>query len=704
MQATVHGQPAESGPPLLQVEDLTTQITTRQGVVRAVSGVSMSINAGETLALVGESGCGKTMTAMSIVRLLPPGARIVGGSVRLEGRDLVPLSESRMRGVRGSDIGVVFQDPMTSLNPTMTIGHQIGESVRRHRGASRRQAMRRAEEVLDLVGMPRPSERLGEYPHQLSGGMRQRAMIAVALACEPKLLIADEPTTALDVTIQSQILELLIDLRQRLGMGLLLVTHDMGVVAGHADRVVVMYAGKVAESATTDGVFANPRHRYTEALLASVPRMDQDRSQRLSSIPGVPPDLIEPPQACAFAPRCAHATEECHEGDPVLEEHPPGHAYACFHPSPTRADLNSQPPTQHEAQVRSTAVTPAVERTEAAALLELSGVSRRYPVRAGLFGRGGGAVQAVTDVSLSVRQGETFGLVGESGCGKSTLSRLIVGLENPDDGSVRLNGTSFDTMTREQRRQRRREVQLVFQDSFSAMNPKMRIGSIMRDPLRVQRVGSRSEQRQRVTELLDSVGLPAGVVDRFPHELSGGQRQRVGFARALTLSPKLVVADEPVSALDVSVQAQVINLMQSLQREFDLTYVLVSHDLSVVRYVADRVGVMYLGRLVEVGPSGAVYGHPAHPYTAALLASIPIPDPHIERAKSGIAVRGELPSAIDPPSGCPFHPRCERAQDRCATEAPLLQGFGPGHSAACHFPLDQPMVRGEGRDSVTGAH
>lgn len=669
--------------PLLRVEGLQTQIATRRGIVQAVGGVSLRIDVGETVGLVGESGCGKTMTAMSLLRLLPTSGRIVSGTVHLHGQDLVGLSETEMRSVRGRKIGVVFQDPMTSLNPTMTIGRQIAESVRLHLGFSRRQAVARTIEVLRLVGMPRPAERVDEYPHQLSGGMRQRAMIAIALACEPALLVADEPTTALDVTIQAQILELLGDLRQRLGMGMLLVTHDMGVIAGNTDRVVVMYAGKVVETAPTDLLFAEPRHRYTEALLRSVPRLEQDRSYRLSTIRGTPPDLVRPPDGCRFAPRCEFATAQCFESEPPIEVDSRSHAYACYHPRPSVVEVASQRPDA--VRTRSQVATPGA--AEIAQLLSVQGVSRRYPVAGGLFRRGTETVKAVSNVSLSVARGETFGLVGESGCGKSTLARLVVAMEQPDEGSVSIDGACFASLARSQRRQRRRDVQMVFQDSYSAMNPKMRVGSIMRDPLRVQKIGTPGEQRTRVIALLDSVGLSRTVMERFPHELSGGQRQRVGFARALTLSPKLIVADEPVSALDVSVQAQILNLMRSLQAEFNLTYIIVSHDLSVVRYVADRIGVMYLGRLVELGSSEEVYRHPAHPYTAGLLASIPIPDPRLVGNGQPISIRGEMPSAVHPPSGCPFRTRCPRAQERCAAQMPLLTDFGGGHQAACHFPL-----------------
>lgn len=664
---------------LLEVHNLRTDISTHHGDVHAVAGVSFHIDAGETLGLVGESGCGKTMTAMSLVRLLPHGGKIVDGSVRFDGRELTTLAERQLRAVRGDHIGIIFQDPMTSLNPTMTIGHQISETVRVHHGVTRRVVTARAADVLGMVGMPRPSERMDDYPHQLSGGMRQRAMIAIALACEPKLLIADEPTTALDVTIQAQILALLDDLRERLEMGLLLVTHDMGVIAEHADRVLVMYAGKAVESATTTDLFFNPRHRYTRALMQSMPTLDQDRSQRLHAIPGLPPNLIHPPEGCRFAPRCAYATDECRAAEPILEGQSRGHLFACFHPwqvhSTVHADIAGQRRVTSE----------TASRQEV--LVSIENVSRRYPTGAGVFRRSGESVKAVTEVTFSVRRGETFGLVGESGCGKSTLGRLIVGMERPDDGVIAIDGTASRSLSRVQQRQRRRDVQLVFQDSYSAMNPKMRIGAIIRDPLRVQRIGTRPQRKARVAALLDSVALPQGVIDRYPHEISGGQRQRVGLARALALEPKLIVADEPVSALDVSVQAQILNLMESLQEQFGLTYIVISHDLSVVRYLADRIGVMYLGRLVEIGPADAVYNSPAHPYTAGLLAAIPAPNPNQHRVKGGTAIGGELPSAIHPPSGCPFRTRCPRAQDRCATEAPAMRRFGPGQYAACHFPL-----------------
>jgi oligopeptide/dipeptide ABC transporter ATP-binding protein len=669
----------DSEPALLEVEGLETNIVRRRGTVQAVAGISLRVERGETVGLVGESGCGKTMTAMSIIRLLPPGGQIAAGSVRLLGRELLGLRDTEMRRVRGKQVGVVFQDPMTSLNPTSTIGRQVAEAVRIHEGASKAAARRRAEEVLGLVGMPRPAERLDDFPHQLSGGLRQRAMIAIALACEPALLIADEPTTALDVTIQAQILELLDDLKSRLGMGMLLVTHDMGVIAGRADRVVVMYAGKVVEAALTDELFATPLHPYTEALLGAVPRLEQDRSQPLYSIPGLPPDLSHPPAACRFAPRCRYATERCTTEQPMLGGPSPAHPYACFHPRIERVALP-------DSARRSDGIR-RVSGAEAAAVLRLQRVTREYPVTTGFLHRTVGTVKAVSDVSFSVQPGETFGLVGESGCGKTTLGKLIVASERPDHGSVIVNGTQLGSLSQRELRRKRREVQLVFQDASSSLDPRMRVGASLLEPLRVQRVGTKRTRAKRVAELLDAVGLPANAADRYPHELSGGQRQRVGFARALALSPELVVADEPVSSLDVSIQAQLINLMTSLQHDFGLTYVVISHDLSVVKYVADHIGVMYLGKLVEIGPSSEIYERPAHPYTAGLLASIPVPDPATERSKRGSHIGGELPSAVNPPTGCRFRTRCPFVEELCGQFEPPLRAFGDDRLAACHFPL-----------------
>ena len=679
--------------PLLEIENLHTEIRLKQATVHAVDGVSLRIDPGETLGVVGESGCGKTMTALSIMNLLPVGGHIVKGSIRLEGREISGLDDEAMRSVRGNEIGMIFQDPLTSLNPTMTVGRQIAETVVLHRDASKQQAYDRAVEVLNLVGMPKAKERIGEYPHQFSGGMRQRVMIAMALACEPKLLIADEPTTALDVTIQKQILELIDDLRQRLGMAVMLVTHDLGVIAGRADRVNVMYAGKIVETTDTRTLYANPRHPYTEALFHALPDKAVEQRERLYSIPGAPPDLTRPPPACRFAPRCRYVKDRCRQDEPLLLGETPEHQFACFFPvGETERTTGAAAATATASAGQSEAVrsVAAPSVSQAGPLLSVEHLVKDFPVTKGVLQRRVGAVSAVADVSFSIGRGETFGMVGESGCGKTTIGRMIVGLEKPTSGAVSFDGKDLVNAKGREYRRQRRHIQFMFQDSYASLDPRMRAGAILREPLVVQGVGSREEQRRRIEDMLGHVGLPREAVDRYPHEFSGGQRQRLGFARALMLSPDLIVADEPVSALDVSIQAQVLNMMRELQRELGLTYLFISHDLAVVRYLSTNIGVMYLGKLVEVGPAEDVYSFPAHPYTRGLIDSAPVADPVAEKAKVRAGVSGELPSAISPPSGCRFRTRCPLAEDRCAEEEPLLRPFGPGHLAACHFPLIAP--------------
>jgi len=741
--------------PILDIQNLSTHIKLTSSVVQAVGNIDLQVDAGETLGIVGESGCGKSMTGLSIIGLLPPGGSIVNGSVKLDGRELVGLKDDELRRIRGNEVAMIFQDPLTSLDPTKSIGYQVAEPVRLHRGASKSEALDRAVEVLSLVGLPRPKERLKDYPHQLSGGLRQRVMIAMALACEPKLLIADEPTTALDVTIQAQILALLKDLKERLGMAMLLITHDMGVIAGHADRVNVMYAGRVVETAEAATLFDEMHHPYTQALLASIPQLNQDAKKALHAIPGLPPDLAHLPEGCRFAARCTRATDKCRSEEPPLSGKTFDHKFACWHPvdgplelavigeggpdaastglvgsdakSLDEAAASDKIGFVHDAQLPAgageaaglTSASPAPgagERVVIAAgltetadgrlevvevpveavangngavpLLELRHLVKEFPVTSGaILQRKVAAVHAVSDVTFSVPAGTTFGLVGESGCGKTTIGKLIVALERPNSGSIIVNGEDVSTLHRGNLRRKRRDLQLMFQDPQSSLDPRMRVGTIIAEPLAVQHIGSKRAQRDRVSELLGEVGLPQNAVERYPHEFSGGQRQRIGLARALTVNPKLIVADEPVSALDVSIRAQVLNLMKRLQASYGLTYVVISHDLAVVKYMADRIGVMYLGKLVEMGSGQDIYERAAHPYTAGLIATIPVPDPTLERAKTGAAIRGELPSPVNPPSGCRFRTRCQFAQERCAAEEPKLRSFGPGHVAACHFPL-----------------
>jgi len=677
--------------PLLEIEDLHTEIRLRSATVHALDGVSLNVEAGECLGIVGESGCGKTMTALSIMQLLPPGGHIVGGSITLAGQEISAFDDDKMQHIRGNEVGMIFQDPMTSLNPTMTVGDQIAETVLLHRGADHKTALARAVEVLGLVGMPRPAERVSNYPHQLSGGMRQRVMIAMALACEPKLLIADEPTTALDVTIQKQILELIDDLRRRLGLAVILVTHDLGVIAGRADRVAVMYAGRVMETTATTRLFANPRHPYTEALFGALPEKAADGTERLYSIPGMPPDLTQPPKACRFAARCRYVQDTCRENEPPLEGDSWDHAYRCFFPvGKAGGDDTAVLQVKQEHDRRNERALPETDGQQP--LLRTDGLVKNFSVTAGaVLQRKIGEVSAVAGVSFAIRPGKTFGMVGESGCGKTTIGRLIAGLEKATDGSIVLDGEDLTKLSRRERRARSPKIQLMFQDSYASMDPRMRVGPILREPLAIQGIGSRQEQRNKIAAMLDEVGLPRAAVERYPHEFSGGQRQRLGLARALILSPKLIVADEPVSALDVSIQAQILNLMLDLQRDLGLTYLFISHDLSVVRYMAESIGVMYLGKLVEVGPADEVYYRPVHPYTKGLIDTVPVADPVVAQAREDKGVAGELPSAINPPSGCRFRTRCPFAQDICASEEPPLRPFtAHGHLAACHFPLREP--------------
>jgi len=705
--------------PLLEIKDLHTEIRLRRSTVHAIGGVNLSVDPGECLGIVGESGCGKTITALSVMRLLPNGGHIVGGSITLDGRDITHLDDVAMQDVRGNVVGMIFQDPMTSLNPTMTIGDQIAESVRLHRGADKKAGLERAVEVLGLVGMPKPAERIGNYPHQLSGGMRQRVMIAMALACEPKLLIADEPTTALDVTIQKQILELIDHLRRRLDMAVILVTHDLGVIAGRADRVAVMYAGKVVETTDTTTLFANPRHPYTEALFEALPDKIVEPvgvAKRLYNIPGQPPDLTSPPEGCRFAARCRHAQDSCRQTEPDLTGDVALHEYRCFFPvgeaaldqaapgadAPTVAAAEAEAEAA-EGMVPVLASAPSVGAAAAdGSLLTVRHLVKDFPVTAGaVLQRRVGSVSAVADVSFDVPRGKTFGMVGESGCGKTTIGRLIVGLENANSGSIVFDGEDLTKLSGRARRQRSGKVQLMFQDSYASMDPRMRVGTILREPLVIQKQGSRSDQDKRIAAILDEVGLPRAALERYPHEFSGGQRQRLGLARALILRPSMIVADEPVSALDVSIQAQILNLMLDLQQDNGLTYLFISHDLSVVRYLSDTIGVMYLGKLVEVGPADEVYFGPIHPYTKGLIDTVPVADPLLERAKESQGVTGELPSAVAPPSGCRFRTRCPFAQDLCAKEEPPLRPFtAKGHLAACHFPLREPE---EGAAELTAA-
>ena len=663
---------------LLSVNNLKVQFSTRDTFATAVNDFSLTIDAGESVGLVGESGCGKTTTGLAIMRLLPTNGKIVEGNVVLDGEDLATLSEKEMRHYRGKSVALIPQDPMSSLNPTTKIGRQIGEGLRIHEGASEEEATARALEVLDMVEMPRPKERLGQYPFELSGGLRQRVIIAMALVCRPKLLIADEPTTALDVTIQAQILDIIDRLRSDLNMGLLLITHDMGVIAGRTDRVVVMYGGEKAEEAATVELFDSMHHPYTQALLASMPNIENTTKNELTSIAGMPPDLTKTIVGCPFAPRCFHAQDRCRVEDPTLTVEG-SHAYACFFP------VNGPEPLRVRGAERAVVARSGKE------IIRVEDLVKEFPIKGGIIRHKVGAVHAVSNVSFAISEGETFGLVGESGCGKTTVGRMLVGIERLTSGTILFDDKVVSERKHKTTRADHRERQMMFQDPYSSLNPRMTVNDIIGEPLLVQRQGSKVDRQHRVYELLDTVGLSRPAAERYPHEFSGGQRQRIGLARALALNPRLIVADEPVSALDVSVQAQILNLMKGLQDQHTLSYVFISHDLAVVYYMADSIGVMYLGKIVEIGDAESVFRTPVHPYTQGLLDSVPIPNPREARINRGDRVKGELPSPINPPSGCRFRTRCPRAQEVCAAEEPPMVSYDVRHQAACHFPLRTPV-------------
>ena len=679
--------------PLLDIRDLHTDIEIRSGVVHALSGVDLHVNPGETLGIVGESGSGKTMTALSLMGLLPQGGSVSSGQIILDGQDLTKLALKEKRKLRGTKVGMIFQDPLTSLNPTMKIGLQVCEPLRVHEKLSKKEALERAVEILKRVGMPRPEVVINNYPHQLSGGMRQRVMIAMALVCKPRILIADEPTTALDVTTQMQILDLIDELRDEYQMGVILITHDLGVVAGHTDRVAVMYAGRIVETAPTKTLFTEPKHRYTSSLMAALPERALAAGTKLFSIPGAPPSLTNLPVGCRFAARCLWATDECRAGYPDLSGDDT-HTFSCFHPvqegDESPAALQAKLDTQKNGDEAGAQQAPLVSSK---VLLDVKEASREYESAcSGFFKRDKGVVSAVDRVSITVKKGETYGLVGESGCGKSTMGRLIAGLERPSGGAIELDGRDLATLKGRDAVTIHRDVQMMFQDSYAAMDPRMRIDQILAEPMSIQKTGNARQIAERIMEIIEQVGLTEEILDRYPHEFSGGQLQRIGFARSLTLAPDLIVADEPVSALDVSVQAQVLNLMKDLQAELGLSYLFISHDLAVVQYMADRIGVMYLGRIVEEGPAKEVVENPKHPYTKALIDSIPVPDPEFSHDDRAIKLTGEPPSAVNPPEGCRFRPRCPFAGEECKIQPTLTD---ERHRVACHHPLLQIQLKEE---------
>jgi peptide/nickel transport system ATP-binding protein len=675
----------DAAEPILKVADLHTWFFTDAGVVRAVDGVSFTLHAGETLGIVGESGSGKSITAKSIIRLLDEPARIVEGSITFRGRDMVHMDEEALREIRGAEIAMVFQDPMTSLNPVLRIARQLIETMTAHRRFKPRAARERAVALLGRMGMSGPDRAVNSYPHQFSGGMRQRVMLAMGFANEPTLLIADEPTTALDVTIQAQILDLLRELNADLGTAVILISHDLGVIANVCSRVLVMYAGEVVEEGSPEDLLSDPRHPYTWALLHAAPRLDQasEGDRRLTTIEGQPPDPHDWPSGCRFRARCPFAIAQCTE-HPALLPIDAGRSARCW---VTQSGERLHPPTHARAAAESRAASTARP------LLEVRDLAKHFVLPRDSFLEPRRILRAVDGVDFDVFPGETVGLVGESGCGKSTLARVVMRLTEPTAGRIMFDGQDIAHLSQSEIRPLRRRMQMIFQDPYGSLNPRMTVGDILGGPLRLHGlVPKDSSIRGRVQELLDLVGLSPTAAARFPHEFSGGQRQRISIARALAVEPGFIIGDEPISALDVNIQAQIINLMIGLQERLGLTYLFIAHDLAVVRHISDRIVVLYLGRVVETAPSRELFARPLHPYTNTLISAVPVPDPHLERSRRRIALQGEVPSAINPPSGCHFRTRCPAATPRCADETPHLTEAAPGHFVACHFPGSVTMV------------
>jgi peptide/nickel transport system ATP-binding protein len=640
---------------LLQVNGLRTEFQTASGTVTAVDGISFAIERGERVAVVGESGSGKSAMAMSVLRLLSHPGKVVGGEVWLNGRDIAKLSERQLNSVRGRMVGTIFQDPMSSLDPVMRISKQMIEPIMRNLGIGREAARKEAITWLGKVGIPEPERRIEAFPFEMSGGMRQRVMIAMALSCHPQLVIADEPTTALDVTIQAQIVEVLKNLTAEAGAAMMFITHDLGLVARFADKVAVMYAGKIVEFGRVEDIFAAPSHPYTQSLLGTIPGADVLKNERLPQIPGMPPDMRKPIVGCAFKERCAAAHDRCFIEAHVLGERGIDHVAACWSPHGIEKDL--------EARASKSVRTNKPYEPDGPVVVELNALRKQFATSRKMV------VRAVNGINLRVHKGETLGIVGESGCGKSTVARLLLGLEQPTSGDIFISGLA----------------QMVFQDPASSFNPKMTIGDIVAEPLTVKKKGDKAERAEKVRQLIAQVGLDPDYAERYPHQLSGGQRQRIAVARALALNPSVVVADEPTSALDVSVRAQIINLLVDLKDELGISFVFISHDLLTVRYISDRIAVMYLGEVVEYGAAEEVFSDPRHPYTKALIDAVPVPDPAIESRRVSAPLQGELPSPLNLPKGCAFASRCPMATDLCRAEKPALPEHGVSRQVACHY-------------------
>lgn len=681
---------------ILDIKDLTVSFKTERGPLKAVQEVSFSIGPEEVVGLVGESGSGKSTIALAILNLLPKAGSIAGGEIIFKGKPLLSLDERSLEKIRGDRIAMVFQDPLTSLNPSLTIGEQIVEMFVYHQGCSFGEGWSKGRELLKSVGIPNPEERMKDYPHQFSGGMQQRVLIATALSCNPDLLILDEPTTALDVTIEAQILDLLKELKRSFRSSMLFITHDLGVVAKICNRVVVLYAGKVMETGTVDDIFSNPIHPYTRGLLNSLPKIYSDsRRQELQPIPGNFPDLVTLPEGCVFAPRCENAEPRCQIGEIPLVEFSLGHWARCRKASTPKAILKKNLSSLGEEPLRKDGPLLHIENLhmEFQERRFLRNLRISFDLKSGLsLSFRPSKVYAVNGISFHLQKGETFGLVGESGCGKSTVARCLIGLLRPTSGQILYEGKDIYQLPREEFKRYLRNVQMIFQNPDSSLNPRKKIGEIIGRPLRLFDICSAKEMEEKVSSLLQMVKLSESYKDRFPHELSGGEKQRVGIARALAVNPKCILCDEPVTALDVSVQASIINLLMELQKSLNVSYLFIAHDLSVVRHISNRIAVMYGGKICEVGATEEIFSPPYHPYTQALLSAVPIPNIRLAR-RPHIRLE-EIPRdmALYALRGCIFRSRCHLKIGRICEEVnPPERKMKEGHLIYCHHTIDDLM-------------
>jgi len=667
---------------LLEIKNIETCFKTDGQMVKAVDDVSMYLDPGEIIGVVGESGSGKSVTMLSMLQLVSPPGKVTRGEVYIEGSEKNMLEynagSSQMRSMRGGKVSMIFQEPMTSLNPVLTIGYQIQENIMEHLPLSREEAKHRAVEMLKMVNIPDAWQRFDYYPQQFSGGMRQRIMIAMAMASEPDILIADEATTALDVTTQAQLLEMLRDIAKETNTAVVIVTHNLGIAARFAERIYVMYCGNVVEMAPTKKLFASPEHPYTRALLRAIPRLDDPKDRILIPIDGLPPNPAARPPYCPFYDRCEYRLDRCKAGvRPELSRAGEGHYAACLLTAREKSDRANEIDAREIRKAPQAAIAETV-------CLKVRNVRKYFPVYKGIVRKKAGEVKAIEDINFSVRQGETLGIVGESGCGKTTLARCIMRVYRPEEGEIIFGGTDIAGLNDKQLYPYRRKIAMIFQDPFSSLDPRQTAGSIVGESLLLHKlINNRPEYDRRVDELFRIVGLDPALKNRVPHEFSGGQRQRIGIARALSSEPDLIICDEPISALDVSIQAQIINLLEELQSRLGITYLFIAHDLAVVKHISNRIMVMYLGRIVEIAECNELYHNALHPYTKSLLSAVLAADPAIEETRERVPVLGEVPSLTNRPSGCPFHNRCSQAGKRCQNEVPHLRDVGEGHEVAC---------------------